>query len=131
MSLALSGTSVLGTRCACTAQLLSCTAAPRVDPGLKDIPELSRGGTPKPLTLTVVQHGDFSRRVPWGYERETNTFLVISALDAVVLLSLKIFDGEEPSHGRTKVQGTPTWTDNHGSGSALNMSMSTRSPPMR
>ena len=69
MSVALSGTRVRGTHSACTAQLLSCTTAPRVDPGLKDIPELSPNGTSKALSLTVGSASRFFEKRAVGYER--------------------------------------------------------------
>ena len=52
---------------------------------------------------------------PWLYERGNRPSLVISTLEALaVLFSLKLFFGDEPKKGRTKVQVVPTWTDNRG-----------------
>ena len=49
----------------------------------------------------------------WIYERGDKPSLTISALETLaVLISLKLFIGDEPKKGRTKVQVVPTWTDN-------------------
>ena len=56
---------------------------------------------------------------PWIDERGDIPSLIISILEALaVLISLKLFFGDEPKKGRTKVQVVPTWTDNRGNGSA-------------
>ena len=66
---------------------------------------------------------------PWIYERGNRPSLIISTLEALaVLVSLKLFFGDEPKKGRTKVQVVPTWTGNRGNGSALNKLMSTKCP---
>ena len=68
-------------------------------------------------------------RKDWIYERGDKPSLVISTLEALaVLISLKLFFGNEPKKGRTKVQVIPTWTDNRGNGSVLNKLMSTKFP---
>ena len=66
---------------------------------------------------------------PWIFEKGDKPSLIISTLEALaVLISLKLFFGDEPKRERTKVQVVPTWTDNRGNGSALNKLMSTKFP---
>ena len=66
---------------------------------------------------------------PWIFERGDKPPLTISTLEApAVLISLKLFFGDEPKQGRTKVQVVRTWTDNGRNGSALNKLMSTKFP---
>ena len=67
---------------------------------------------------------------PWINERGDRPSLIISTLEAlaVLVVSLKLFFGDEPKKGRTKVQFVPTWTDNRGktkfSSSAVVMELS-------
>ena len=64
---------------------------------------------------------------PWIFKRGNKPSFIISTLEALaVLMSLKLFFGDEPKQGRTKVQVVPTRTDNRGNGSALNELMSTK-----
>ena len=66
---------------------------------------------------------------PWIFEKGDKPSLIISTLEALaVLISLKLFFGDEPKQRRTKVQVVPTWSDNRGNGSALNKLMSTKFP---
>ena len=66
---------------------------------------------------------------PWIFERGDKPSLIISTLEApAVLISLKMFFGDGPKQGRTKVQVVPTWTDNRENGSTLNTLTSTKFP---
>ena len=65
--------------------------------------------------------------LPWVYEKGGKPSLIISTLEALaVLVSLKMFYGEQPESGKKKVTVAPTWTDNRGNGSALNKLMTTK-----
>ena len=66
---------------------------------------------------------------PWIFEKGDKPSLIIATLEALaVLISLKIFFGDEPKQGRTKVQVVPTRTDNRGNESTLDKLMSTEFP---
>ena len=66
---------------------------------------------------------------PWIFERGDKPSLIISTLEALAVLTrLKLFFGDEPKQGRTKVQVVPTWTRYRENGSALNNPMSTKFP---
>ena len=53
----------------------------------------------------------------WLFEKRGSAALVTSTLEALaVLISLKVFYGDEPPPHQEKVVVAPTWTDNRGNG---------------
>ena len=65
----------------------------------------------------------------WVHEKGGKPSLIISTLEALaVLVSLKMFYGEQPESNNKKVTVAPIWTDNRGNGSALNKLMTTKFP---
>ena len=59
-----------------------------------------------------------------GYEKGGRPALIISTLEALAVVSLRLFFGGTASQQRSKISVASTWTDNRGNGSALNKLMS-------
>ena len=78
------------------------------------------GSTPERISSAL-------QAFPWVYERGNKPALLISTLKPLaVLVSLKLYYGDDPGPNTTSVTLVPTFTENWENGSALNKLMSTR-----
>ena len=93
------------------------------------LPVLNARGVPDPWLSPWFSVEITPEVLPWVYDKGGKPSLMISTLEALaVLVSLKMFYGEQPASGKKKVTVAPTWTDNRGNGSALNKLMTTKFP---
>ena len=121
----------------CATRMLPTDTAPRVDAQASEtrtgiggwLPVLNTRGIPDPWLSPSFSVEITPEVLPWVYEKGGKPSLIISTLEALaVLVSLKMFYGEQLESGKKKVTMAPTWTDNRGSGSALNKLMTTKFP---
>ena len=81
------------------------------------------------MVVWTSRHHRGSHSISWRRTDWPVASLVISTLEALaVLVSLKLQFGEEPRPRPTKLLISPTVTDNHGDGAALNKLMATQFP---
>ena len=114
----------------CATQMLPTDISPRVDAQASEtrtgnggwLLVLNARGVPDPWLSPWFSVEITPEVLPWVYEKGGKPSLIISTLEALaVLVSLKMFYGEQPASGKKKVTVAPTWTDNRGNGSALNI----------
>ena len=119
----------------CASDLHASSQAPRVDAQASAertgiggwFPVVRRDGSTDKWASSWFSHEVKEEVWPWLFEKRGSAALVISTLESLaVLISLKIFYGDESSQHQRRVVVAPTWTDNQGNGSALNKLMSTK-----
>ena len=117
--------------------MLPTDISPRVDAQASEtrtgiggwLPVLNARGVPDPWLSPWFSVEITPEVLPWVYEKGGKLSLIIWTLEATaVLVSLKMFYGEQPASGKKKVTVAPTWTDDRGNGSALNKLMTTKFP---
>ena len=113
----------------CATHMLSEDTSPRVDAQASEartgigrwLPVGNKQGVPDPWLSPWFSAEVTQEVLPWVYVKGGKPSLIISTLEALaVLVSLKMFYGEQPAIGKKKITVAPAWTDNRGTGSAVN-----------